>query len=425
MTKPTDLTFNQTAQQLSLSIFEEALGNPPPITDAPATIGFMKSHASIDVSDLSLAARKALNVCHFIACADLDRDAYEVDVGYFKWMINMPGTKNMTYLRKMLRDAQKSAVQVNIFDMHSAAADTWLSVQMIATTGIANGRVFFTIPDHFKQHLRNEGARSFLSFRIAGGLTSIYSAELYERLLPYVDIGSTPWLTLDEVRKMVGVTNQKVGQDFRYLKRDVINIAVDQLNKITDLRVDVLTKSAGKTRRVEFVMFKISRDHSALNFGSSLKDLYNVLKEEFALTDDQLSDLMEKEYTPERIWEAVEYTRYRMNKGEIDYPGKYLLKAIEDGYRLPLNQKKTVASAKSATERKDRITSTARGKAKAAEVSPDEWMAWPQERLDEAWETFMSSPQAKMICGKKKNSTREALLQDPLVKSSFGGFLKS
>lgn len=423
MTDRSDVVFNQTAHQLSLDIFAEALGKPPPITDAPASIGFMKSHATIDVSDLSLAARKALNVCHFIACADLDRATYEVDVGYFKWMINMPGTKNMAYLRKMLRDAQKSAVQVNIIDSHSPDKDLWLSVQMIATTGIANGRVVFSIPEHFKQHLRNDVSRSFLSFRISGGLTSLYSAELYERLLPYAEAGATSWLSLDEVRKMVGIGDQKSGQDFRYLKRDIINCAVDQINSRTDLRVEVLTKNAPKSRRVEFVMFKILRQHSALNYGAGLKELNVVLRDEFGLTDDQIDDLTERAYTPERIWEAVEYTRYRISKNGIDFPGKYLLKAIDDGYRLPSSQKQKVVAEKQIKEVKKKTTAEVHRKAASEELPFEAWQSWPPEKLDEAWCRFMTTSKAKLVCGKKKGLDREALLQSRLVLSAFSAFL--
>ena len=63
MTDRSDVVFNQTAHQLSLDIFAEALGKPPPITDAPASIGFMKSLATIDVADLSLLHKLR---CHLV-----------------------------------------------------------------------------------------------------------------------------------------------------------------------------------------------------------------------------------------------------------------------------------------------------------------------------------------------------------------------
>lgn len=131
---------DHTQQQLALDIFASMDLIDAPITDISTDFAFRKPRLLVDVSDIGLLARRALNGCYFVAQETPDAEAHTVDLRFFKWIIRYDSNNN-AHLKKVLREAQKSAVQVNVIDANDPKDDSWVSVPMIGAAGIRKGRL--------------------------------------------------------------------------------------------------------------------------------------------------------------------------------------------------------------------------------------------------------------------------------------------
>lgn len=65
--------------------------------------------------------------------------------------------------------------------------------------------------------------------------------------------------------------------------------------------------------------------------------LYKTLTDEFTLSTKQFSEISENRdvWTDERIQQAIEYTRFRINRGQVKKsPAGYLMRALRDNWKM-------------------------------------------------------------------------------------------
>ena len=410
-----------TQQQLALEIFEAMDASDTPITDSGQDFHLRKSSLLVDVSDVGLLARRILNGVYFIAQHDPDAESHTHDLRYFKWLINYSNSNNNTHLKRVIREAQKSAVQVNVIDSLNPQEDNWVSVPMLGAAGIRKGQITFKIPSELRGQLRDPERYSLLSMRILAGFSSIYALDLYERLSIYKGVGSSPWWQIDEFRGLIKVDGLKSANDFRYFRRDIIQPAIDQINSISDIEVSLELKRTG--RFYSHLRFSVtaSNRHMLLSSVAASKELYEVLTKEFGLSDVELDEIAKNRdvWTDERIRETIEFVRHRCATSKVNYPGKYLMTAIRDGYRFGTLEKKNLESHKVATkvkEQRDLELQAIRDMSPAPAVTIPSGVA-----LEEAWNAFRASPHAKLFKSLpmvfEEANTRQA--------KAFEGFLQS
>jgi hypothetical protein len=71
------------------------------------------------------------------------------------------------------------------------------------------------------------------------------------------EYGETPFITIKQFHKLMGVENSQYVRQFKILNRDVLKPAVAEINKVSDLRVEVEQQRKG--RKVVALKFKIRR----------------------------------------------------------------------------------------------------------------------------------------------------------------------
>lgn len=343
-------------QQLALDIFNEFKNEGKSITESNVEIGYAKHNFFIDVNDLGLIARRALNACHYIASKEEpdEKGVYRVDDDYFRFLIKYE-SNNLSHLKKSLRDAQKSAAEINVIELGSDdSKDQWASFPLLGSAAISGGKVMFTIPSDIIKHIKDPSSYTYLSLRITASFTSTYASNIYEKLLSTLFRGGTDWIEIDEFRAMAGAKNVKTLQDFRNFKRYVITVAVEQINTLTNIFVSYETKSTSGTKRITHIKFKVTHNpNGQLNLQSGykdqLKELYLILTAEFGLTQQNLDEIMSDrdKYSDDKIMEAIEFSRARLKgKNDIKYPGLYLLKALRDNLKLSSIEADRITKAK-------------------------------------------------------------------------------
>jgi hypothetical protein len=396
--------------QMALDIFHALDATDSPITEAKQDFHLRKSTLLVDVSDVGLLARRVLNGAYFLAQHEPDAEVHTYDLRYFKWIINYANSNNNIHLKRVIREAQKSAVQVNVVDSLNPEDDNWVSVPMLGAAGIRKGQISFKIPTELRSQLRDPERYSLLSMRVLAGFSSIYALELYERLSVFKQDGHTPWWQLDEFRELIKVDGLKSANDFRYFRRDIIDPAIKQINETSDIDISLELRRTGRFYSHLRFVISTSRNHLLLTSISASKELYLILTSEFGLSDAELDEIAKNRETwpDDRLRDAIEFVRHRCTTSKVLYPAKYLMTAIRDGYRVGSIERE---ANKPKVVKKIAIADTPR----PSIVLPT------GEALTDAWTLFRQSPQAKLF----KPVAEHFELATAQQKKAFEGFLQS
>jgi plasmid replication initiation protein len=350
-------TSDVVVSQLAFDLFREAEKSSTAIVDVKRDIGLNRANATIHVggNKLSLLGRRLVNALFFVA----HRDAMEVEIhsaplDYFKWLANYDST-NHKYLKDCLREVQKTLIDIQINDPEADGPnEKWASIPYINEVYFTNGKIHFSVPKKLRSTLQQPVSFTYLSLRITNAFTSEYAHNLYERCAAAKFLGHTPWWTLDEFRRLTNTEGLASYDEFKELRRKVINPAVTQINEMSDIRISLETRSIQGSKRIGSLRFVIEDNKQGKYVLNSPLDeaLFTILKEEFGLSKTEIAEIS-SQYDSEYIHSKVDFMRQRMTKKTIDFPGKYFRKVLDEDMSLgarPLTAKAAAAAKKPAAK---------------------------------------------------------------------------
>jgi hypothetical protein len=345
-----DVVAKATTRQMSLELFEDMFPEGLSISESTKEIGYQRNNVFIDITDLGIAARRLIDAAYFVVAQENQAaPQYDVDLNYFKWLMRYD-SKNHTHLRSVVTEAQKALIQVTDtpHDREPSVQDLWVSVQLIGIVGIRGGRIRFEVPPQLLRHIRDPQKSHWLSLRITSAFTLSAARAIYDHVLPFVSQGMTEWIPLDVVRAWVGKSGTSAPV-FKYFKRDTLEPAVRQINELSDIDLSYETRTESpSTKKIDRLRFRMNRKDTADSVRASLQgaqNLYLTLKNEFGISEKQFSLISENRgvWTDERIQQAIEYTRFRLDQGKITQsPAGYLMKALRDNWQIPEAERKMV-----------------------------------------------------------------------------------
>lgn len=325
------------AMQLALSLFNDLGPHGAGADHLPFQVGFHKNNLFINIVDMSLSARRAIDVLYFITAQDPEyKNGYRIDLNIFKWLMGYT-SNNRKHLQSILREAQKAAVQIESSSPDSPNDEPWASIPMLGPVAIANGKIFFEIHHRLQAEIKSPAASHFLSLRYV--FKSIHAKVLFDRLQLFIAQGTTGWIGLEELRGWWGFKAEEYAE-FKKMRQRVIEKAVTQINDVTGLHVTYDTKNVPGSKRVGSIRFQIEK---TAQFDApqasmiALKAQYEVLRNEFGLNGAQLDEIISHrdEWDDDRLQKAMEYTRYQIAQGKVKRSvAGYLMKAIREAYAL-------------------------------------------------------------------------------------------
>jgi len=128
---------------------------------------------------------------------------------------------------------------------------------------------------------------------------------------------------------------------FKYFKRDWLEPAVREINEVSDIDLTYETRTESSTsKKIDRIRFLLKRKDTADAVLASLADashLYKILKDEFNLSTKQFTEISENRevWTDTHIQQAVEYTRFKINRGQVKRsPAGYLMRALRDNWKM-------------------------------------------------------------------------------------------
>ncbi|EIM94452.1 hypothetical protein WQE_44213 [Paraburkholderia hospita] len=351
-----------TPRQMALALFEDMFDLGLPISEASREIGYQRNNFFTQVVNMGLPARRFLDAAYFIVAQEREaRDQYDVELNYFKWLMRYD-SRNLKHLRTIAEEAQDAKIQVTDtpLDRDPNENDLWVSVQLMGMVGFHRGRIRFDVHPRLVPHIRDPKKSHWLSLRISTAFTRSLARAIYDQVLPSVPNGRTEWVRLEDMRNWPG----KMGANaaiFKYFKRDWLEPAVREINEVSDIELSYETRTeSSASKKIDRIRFLLKRKDTADAALASLADashLYKILKEEFNLSTKQFSEISENRevWTDAHIQQAVEYTRFKLNRGQIKRsPAGYLMRALRDNWKMSEAERKMVeVQAKLHTEETD------------------------------------------------------------------------
>lgn len=308
---------------------------------------------------------------------------------------------------------------------------------------IVNGEFVFKVDKDLQVAIKKPSASHFLSLRYV--FTSIHSKILFDRLIPYLADGITPWFQLDILRVWMDCANKETYVEFKHFKAKVLNRAITDINAVTGIHLEMDTKNVPGSKRVGQVRFAF-QDQQPPDAQKTafliLKSLYETLQQEFGLNQTEINEIISKrdQFTDKKINKAIEYTRFRVREGKVTRRAAgYLMKALREGWVLgeldkqikqqaDTNESIRMTAAREAETREQRLRAAASERARTeVEHGWEHFNQLPEDAQNELVEAFCSSQAASLAARRIKVQRSElpAHLLDVNVHGAFGSFVAS
>ena len=194
-----------------------------------------------------------------------EREEYSAVLNDMLEAANSTGS-NRSQVKEILRDIRAIGVDWNVRD---GDREIWKNVGLIEEPGLIDGRgsqtiVTWKLPKMIRARLLDpRGFFTRISLEMMTRLRSGASIALYEICCQYVsndhgkgEGGLTNRATIAEwMPRLTG--SRKADYQYKFLKRDVLGSAIEEINEITDLRVELVEHKVGtKVHELQFRVFR-------------------------------------------------------------------------------------------------------------------------------------------------------------------------
>jgi plasmid replication initiation protein len=295
---------------------------------------------------LTLIQRKICNILLFNALDKInDQEVHEISLRQLCSLIGYNSNDS-----KLIKDSIKSLISVvmewNLLEDSKFINESdypeevisWNASSLLAGASIKSGVIRYSYSPQIKTVLSSLDIYGRINLFVQSRFDSTYSLVLYENCVRFKNINQTAWFSIELFRSLMGVSANKYAS-FKEFKRNVINVAIKEVNQKSDIYIEPQFKKIGKT--ISAVQFLISENekykpafrklHTDKKESAShkLSALIEVLVSEYQLSEKQAREISSK-YEYEYIIQKINLVKTKKN---IDHPGAYLISALKEDYR--------------------------------------------------------------------------------------------
>jgi plasmid replication initiation protein len=305
----------------------------------------IKHSATIHVSNsLSLLERKLYNILLKNAFHELLKaDIYHISMRELKRNLGRDGNTD-NEIKEAIEKLVGTKLKWNIFDKDSQ--NEWGVTTVLAAASIERGICSYEYSSKLKMFLAKPNVYARLNLLVQREFRSKHALALWEFLIDKLctskqDNVSTEWIDIDAYRTLLNVGGQYT--DFKVLNRDAIKKPLDEINKVSDIEVEVAYKKHKK--RVDAVSFSVKRKS---NFQFSLpinevktlpqvmlknSDVATILKNDFKIPGQIIEQILTN-YNLKQITDALNYVNTQSKNFPIKNLAAYTQTAIKNSWKL-------------------------------------------------------------------------------------------
>ena len=295
--------------------------------------GRLKKHvAAIHIENtLSLLERKMANVLLLNAYPNLlEQETHRIRISELASILGFD-SHDQDCLKRALVNLMSVVLSWNIVD-NRGQEKAWRARPMLTSADLEQGWCLYSYHSDLRVKLFNPEVYASINVSIQRRFTSGYALALYENCLRYRRVGSTGWLDLDLVRKLIGATDSYY-DEFRRLNAKILKPAIRQINETSDILVDAAFRR--EKRRVVAARFNVQDNPQLSLFQSPLGADMELVEERgrnlverlkgLGLGEEAIRQLL-AEYDTDRVVATVDAVEAGHDTGD---PHKVLLQTLK------------------------------------------------------------------------------------------------
>ena len=211
---------------------------------------------------------------------------------------------------------------------------------MLSEASIYEGVCTYSYPPSLAEKLYHPDIYSKINLSVVRDMRSAHALVLYENCYRFIDLGHTPWWDVETFRKIMSIEDVQSYQEFKSLNRNVIKPAVAEVNKLSNIQVELETRQKGRT--VTGLRFLLKPNPQLSLIGMDEEDEVSQSKAYKALVQEGISKTLARswalEHPEDYILSKVELARVQAASGKITSSKAGFLKAaIQEDYRSALD----------------------------------------------------------------------------------------
>lgn len=300
----------------------------------------IKHNAAIHCSNsLSLLQRKISNALLYHAYENLMiNEIHEIEMAYLCRLIGYSG-HNYAAIKEAFKQLISTVIEWNLVDDMSEDED-WSASSLLASVRIKGNKCYYEYSHRLKQLFFEPSIYSKINMVVQSKFKSNYGLALYENTVRYRKLQFSKWFDIALFRKLMGIPDEKY-QVFRDFKKRVLDKSVEEVNKYSDIFVELELSRQGK--KVVKVRFKIKERKKRTKFTAHQTqitkqalsyDIEKCLLKEFGFSVKQVAELVtqyDEKYIQEKINLVKSSASFQL--GKIKHLSKYLQKALADNFQ--------------------------------------------------------------------------------------------
>ncbi len=313
----------------------------------------IKHSGAIQVSanQISLLQRKIWNVLLANAFDDLlSKDEYSIKIKDLAEILKFD-SNDIELVKEAVTKMQKVLVQWNVLEKDD---EVWISSHFLGDVKITkkSGIICYSWGKYLREKLYNPTMYAKISLIIQSKFKSKYSLILYELCVDYFikkqGKGETPWISIEDFKKLMGA-DDKYYNNFKYLNKKVLKVALNEVNKESDIFIEVAKKT--ENRKVVALKFYISPNTKTHNLLTRLikppkqgelsfkseeeekNELYERMIKAFNLSSRQAQEILSTMHDYDEVKEILDMVERKIKRDEIMNIGAYTYKALKDQYQ--------------------------------------------------------------------------------------------
>lgn len=301
---------------------------------------------------LTLTQRKLVNALLYNAYDELlSEDTHSIPVSLLSEMIGFD-SRNQSHLRKAIRGLTETSVEWDILE--DDGTSVWEVSSLLSSARIRAGVCSYRYDRGLAEKLKHPDMYSKINLSVIRELRSSHALALYENCHRYVEIGHTAWWDLDVFRKLMSVDELASYQQYKILKRDLITPAILEINKLSNIKIELETRCKG--RSVTGLRFLVKLNKQLSLVGMEEDDEVNQSPAYLALREQGISKTLARawvlEYDEEYIFDKLDLARSQAASGKIKSSKTGFLKAAveQDYHNEGAANKKAVVAAQTARD---------------------------------------------------------------------------
>jgi len=294
-----------------------------------------KHVAAVHCTGLGLLQRKVFNVLLVNAYDELlTKTQHRIELAVLRVLIDY-NSRDRAPLKEALRAIRAVPVEFNLLGDGDPEDPPWTVTGLISEASIEDGMVVYSFGPKMAEALYNPSIYALINLRVQSRLTSSFALNLYENLARFRNVGSTGWIPLETVRKMLDAV-APLYDEFKRLNTRVLQKAMDECNRKSDLSVAMeVRRQATKGRPVTHLKFKIRQNDQQPLFPFPIDHLEAVratptFKELRRIGVGERLALKAVAETPDYAATIATLVENERKKGKIKQPAAYAAKMLRE-----------------------------------------------------------------------------------------------